>query len=76
MLNIKYIYKLNIKATDIIYKIVVIIKRIRNYKNDILAVNLYYQALRELREIKEAKIASETASIIESSKGLLILDYI
>ncbi len=64
------------RATNIAYKIVTIIKKIYNYKNDNSAVNAYYQALRELRELNKANIASETTSIIGDSKGILTLDRI
>ncbi len=59
------------RVIDITYRIVIIIKKICNYKNDNFAINAYYQALRELREINKANIASETVSIIGSNKGPL-----
>ncbi len=68
VLSIEYTYKLNYRTTDIVYSIVTIIKKICNYENDQLAINAYYQALRELRELKKADIVSETASVTESNK--------
>ncbi len=45
MFNIEYTHKPNHKVTDIAYVIVAIIKKICNYGNNQLAVNVYYQAL-------------------------------
>ncbi len=74
MLSIEYTHKPNYRATDITYSIVAIIKKTRNYGNNQSAVNAYYQVLRELKEAKEADVASEIASIIRSSKGTSTLD--
>ncbi len=76
MFSIEYTQEPNLKATDIAYSIVAIIKKTRNYENDQSAVNTYYQALRELKKTKEVDTASETASITESSKGASTLDCI
>ena len=76
MLSIEYTHELNYRATDIIYGIVAIIKKTRNYGNNQSAVNVYYQALRELRELKKADTASEMASVTGSSKGSFTLDCI
>ena len=75
VLSIEYTHELNYRATDIAYGIVVIIKKTHNYGNNQSAVNAYYQALRELRELRKAEIASETASVTESSKGFFTLDH-
>ncbi len=75
VLSIEYTQELNHRATDITYGIVAIIKKTQNYKNDQSAINIYYQTLRELREIKEADVASEIASVIRSSKGASTLDH-
>ncbi len=40
--SIEYTHKLNHRATDIAYSIVVIIKKTCNYRNDQLTVNAYY----------------------------------
>jgi len=74
VLSIEYAQEPNVRATDIAYGIVVIIKRIRNYENDSSLVNAYYQALRELRELSKTNTISETASIIRISKGTFTLD--
>ncbi len=74
ILSIKYIHELNIRITDIAYGIVAIIKRTCNYGNDQSAVNTYYQALRKLRELSKADIASKTVSVIGNSKGTFTLD--
>ncbi len=63
MLSIEYIYKLNVRATDITYKIVTIIKKAHNYENDYLVINAYYQALRKLKELNKRDIASEITSV-------------
>jgi len=76
VLSIKYTHELNHRTTDIAYSIVVIIKKIHNYKNDQSAINTYYQALRELRKAKEADVVSEIASVTGSSKGAFTLDRI
>src|SRR6266545_4616567 len=67
VLSIEYTHEPNYRTTDIAYGIVAIIKKTRNYGNDQSAVNAYYQALRELRELRKADTASETASVIGSS---------
>ncbi len=74
MLSIKYTHEPNYRATDIAYEIVAIIKKTCNYGNDQSVVNAYYQALRELRELSKADTVSETASVIERSKGISTLD--
>ncbi len=74
MLSIEYTQEPNYRATDITYGVVAIIKKTWNYGNDQSAVNAYYQALRELKEVKEADTASETASVVRSSKGTTTLD--
>ncbi len=74
MLSIKYTYELNYRATDIAYGVVAIIKKTYNYGNDQSLVNAYYQALRELREIRIAESASNTVSVAESTGGASILD--
>ncbi len=74
VLSIKYTHKLNYRVTDIAYGIVAIIKKTRNYGNDQSAVNTYYQALRELREAKEADMANKTVNITGSSKGVSTLN--
>ncbi len=56
--------------------VVTIIKKTRNYRNDQSVVNAYYQALKELRELSKANIASETASVTGSSRGISTLDHI
>jgi len=76
VLNIEYTHKSNIRVTNIVYNIVAIIKRICNYKNNLLAVNIYYQILWELKKIKEAETVSEITSITKSSKGLSTLNHI
>src|SRR6266498_3114003 len=52
VLSIEYTHEPNYRATDIAYGVVVIIKKTYNYGNDQSPINLYYQALRELRELK------------------------
>jgi len=74
ILSIEYIYKTNHRATDIAYGIVAIIKKTCNYENDQLAVNTYYQTLKELREIRKVKVKSEITSVTGSSKGSSTLD--
>ena len=76
MLSIEYTYKLNYRATDIAYGVVAIIKKTRNYENDQSLVNAYYQALRELRELRTVESASNIASVTGSSKGSSTLDRI
>src|SRR6266498_2573728 len=74
VLSIEYIHELNYRATDIAYGVVAIIKKTVNYGNDQSLVNAYYQALRELRELRTTKAASDTASITGSSRGSFMLD--
>ncbi len=74
MLSIKYTHEPNYKATDIAYRVVAIIKKIHNYGNNQLPVSVYYQALRELRESRTAKLTSDTASVVRSTRGSSILD--
>ncbi len=76
MLSIEYTYKPNYRATDIAYRVVAIIKKTHNYGNDQLPINVYYQALRKLRELRITESASNTASVIRGSKGFLTLDPI
>ena len=76
VLSIEYIHELSQRATDIAYGIVAIIKKTHNYGNDQLPVNAYYQALKELKEVRKADTTSETASVTESSKGTFTLDRI
>jgi len=75
VLSIEYIHEPNYRATDIAYGIVVIIKKTRNYKNDQLSVNAYYQALRKLRELRTTESASNTASVAASSEESSTLDH-
>src|SRR6266542_1506498 len=74
VLSIKYTHEPNYKATDIAYRVVAIIKKIHNYGNNQLPVSVYYQALRELRESRTAKLTSDTASVVRSTRGSSILD--
>src|SRR6266511_3063167 len=74
VLSIEYIYELNYRATDIAYGVVAIIKKTYNYGNDQSPVNAYYQALRELRELRAAEITSDTASVTGSTVGSFTLD--
>ncbi len=74
MLSIEYTYEPNYRVTNIAYSIVTIIKKTHNYGNDQSPVNVYYQALRELREIRTAESASDTASVTRSSKRSFTLD--
>ncbi len=76
MLSIEYIHELNYRVTDIAYRVVAIIKKTCNYRNDQSPVNAYYQALRELRELRTTESASDTASVTRSSGGSFTLDYI
>ncbi len=76
MLSIEYTHELNYKITDIAYDIIAIIKKTHNYRNDQSVVNAYYQALKELKETKEADTASKTASVTGSSKEPFTLDCI
>ncbi len=75
VLSIEYTHELNHRATNIAYGIVAIIKKTHNYRNDQSAVNAYYQALKELRELRTTKAADKTASVTESSKGSFTLDH-
>ena len=74
VLSIEYTHEPNHRATDIAYRVVAIIKKTYNYGNDQSLVNAYYSALKELREIKVAETASETASVAGSSEGTTTLD--
>jgi len=74
VLSIEYTHELNYRATDIAYGIVAIIKKTNNYGNAQSAINAYYKALRELREIRTTESASETASVAGSSEGSSTLD--
>ncbi len=76
VLSIKYTHELNYRVTDITYGIVAIIKKTHNYGNDQSAVNAYYQALRELKELRIAEAASKTVSVTKSSKRSFTLDRI
>src|SRR6266540_2567032 len=58
VLSIEYTHEPNYRATDIAYGIVAIIKKTNNYRNDQSPVNAYYQALRELRELKITETTS------------------
>src|SRR6266542_3617574 len=73
VLSIEYTHKPNYRATDIAYGVVAIIKKTRNYKNDQLPVNAYYQTLRELRETRAAETTSDTASVAGSTAGTFTL---
>src|SRR6266498_325310 len=74
VLSIEYTHEPNYRVTDIAYRVVVIIKKTHNYGNDQSPVNAYYQTLRELRELRTAELASNTASVAGSSRGSFILD--
>ncbi len=74
VLSIKYTHEPNYRATDIAYGVVAIIKKIHNYGNDQSPVNAYYQALRELREVRTTESAGDTASVTGSSRGSFTLD--
>src|SRR6266540_5040681 len=74
VLSIEYTHEPNYRATDIAYGIVAIIKKIHNYGNDQSAVNVYYQAVKELKESKATELVSDTASVAESNKGSSTLD--
>ena len=74
--SIKYTHKLNYRAINIAYGVVAIIKKTRNYENDQSLVNAYYQALRELRELRTVESASNIASVTGSSKGSFTLDRV
>ncbi len=74
VLSIEYTHEPNYRATDIAYGVVAIIKRTHNYENDQSPVNAYYQALRELRETREAETTSDTASVVGSTTGPSTLD--
>ncbi len=76
VLSIEYTHELNNRVTDIAYGVVAIIKKTHNYKNDQSPINAYYQALKELRELKTAELTSDTASIAGSSAGSSILDQV
>src|SRR6266542_423337 len=69
VLSIEYTYEPNYRATDIAYGVVAIIKKTHNYGNDQSPVNVYYQALRELRESRTAETTSDITSIAGSTKG-------
>src|SRR6266540_2471792 len=66
VLSIEYTHESNYRVTDIAYEIVAIIKKTYNYRNDQLPVNAYYQALRELWELRTTESASNIASVAES----------
>src|SRR6266498_1403831 len=74
VLSIEYTHEPNYRATDIAYGVVAIIKKTYNYGNDQSPVNAYYQALRELREIRTAETVSDTASVAGSTVGSFTLD--
>src|SRR6266540_3189920 len=74
MLSIEYTHEPSYRATDIAYGVVAIIKKTYNYGNDQSPVNAYYNALRELREIRVAETTSDTASVAGSSGGSFTLD--
>src|SRR6266540_7041903 len=74
VLSIEYTYELNNRATNIAYGVVAIIKKTQNYENDQSAVNAYYQALRELQELRTTELASDTASVAGNSEGSSTLD--
>src|SRR6266498_6011814 len=74
VLSIEYTHEPNYRVTDIAYGVVAIIKKTGNYENDQSPVNAYYQALRELREIREAETTSDTASVAGSTVGSSTLD--
>src|SRR6266540_1859512 len=74
VLSIEYTHEPNYRATDIAYGIVAIIKKTHNYENDQSPVNAYYQALRELRAIRETETTSDTASVAGSTTGASTLD--
>ncbi len=52
VLSIEYAHKLNYRVTDIAYGVVAIVKKTHNYENDQSPVNVYYQALRELKKLR------------------------
>src|SRR6266496_6179751 len=62
VLSIEYTHEPNYRVTDIAYGVVAIIKKTCKYGNDQLPVNIYYQALRELRELRTVEAASDTIS--------------
>src|SRR6266508_890216 len=74
VLSIEYTHEPNYRATDIAYGVLAIIKKTYNYENDQSPVNAYYQALRELRAVRETKTTSDTASIAGSTTGTSTLD--
>src|SRR6266542_4422846 len=74
VLSIEYTHESNYRATDIAYRIVAIIKKTHNYENDQSPVNAYYQALRELRELRTVEVASDTISIAGSTERSSTLD--
>ena len=74
MLSIEYTHEPNNRATDIAYEVVAIIKKTYNYENDQSAVNAYYQALRELQELRTTELASDTASVAGSTARTSTLD--
>src|SRR6266545_5641861 len=69
VLSIEYTHEPSYRATDIAYGIVAIIKKTYNYENDQSPVNAYYNALRELREIRAAETTSDIASVAGSTAG-------
>ncbi len=74
VLSIEYTHELNYRTTDIAYGVVAIIKKTHNYGNDQLPVNVYYQALRGLKESRATESTSDTASVARSSGGSFTLD--
>src|SRR6266498_1698337 len=74
VLSIEYTHEPNYRATDIAYGVVAIIKKTANYENTQSPVNAYYQALRELRAVRETETTSDTASVAGSTTGPSTLD--
>ncbi len=74
VLSIKYTHEPNYRAIDIAYGVVAIIKKTNNYGNAQSSVNVYYQALRELRESRAAETTSNTASVTGSIRESFTLD--
>src|SRR6266542_3162515 len=74
VISIKYTHEPNYRATDIAYGVVAIIKKTQNYGNNQSPVNAYYQALRELRAIRETETTSDIASVAGSITGASTLD--
>jgi len=72
--SIKYTHEPNHRATDIAYEVVAIIKKTSNYENDQSPVNVYYQALKELRETRTAESTSDIASVAGSTEESFTLD--